>query len=73
MSDLVDYLRDKLEHADDPTPFRAYGFGGRLLWQYEVSREASDASWERDPTGVDLRADQLHGRIVLPRKRWWRR
>ncbi len=35
VTDLVDYLRDKLEHAGDPTPFRAYGFDGRLLWQYE--------------------------------------
>jgi hypothetical protein len=81
VSDLVDYLRDKLEHADDPTPFR---LNGLLLYGTDPIRQdgnfaPSDEARAEQIFHQGLRDYWLHDRIgshplALPRKkRWWRR
>lgn len=83
MPDLVDYLRDKLEHADDPTPFR---LNGLLLYGTEPIRQ--------DDNGNFIASDEARAQKILKRglrdywthdwlgsrplrlstkKRWWRR
>jgi hypothetical protein len=86
MPDLVDYLRDKLEHADDPQPFQ---LNGLLLYGSEPIRQDDDGNFTLSDEARagpifhrGLRDYWLHDRIgsrpfsfwLLPtKKRWWRR
>ncbi len=85
MPDLVDYLRDKLEHVDDPTPFR---LNGLLLYGTDPIDRDGDGNGNLTPFD-DAHAEQTFRQelrdywlcdrigsypLALPRKkRWWRR
>ena len=86
MSDLVDYLREKLEHADDPVCICIYADfpAGRFFWDFRkgcpIHEEQRLAELERARAAFEAAmADGKYRTTYLPpdpppeRKRWWRR
>jgi hypothetical protein len=86
MSDLVDYLRDKLEHADDVVCTCTYADfpAGRFLWDFRkgcpIHEEQRRAELEQARARFEAAmADGKYRTVYLPpdpppkRKSWWRR